>query len=451
VRDRHVRRWGVFAHRVNKVWRRGGQPTTPKGCPSAPPAPMEEIKTVMKRQGATPKGLNRRIGDLELGRVSDPRVERKVKVTLPTLLTALIGAMVTKARSLRAVEQRTAQMACKLGSFFGIDGRIADNTFGKVIPRLRFAQLVRCLHRLIKAEHRRGNLHPTVLSVGAVAIDGKNVATLRWHDLCRVLQLDPNEATAQQVRQLLSARYPEAQLCEPEAGHPYALMRMHTVTLISSKAAVCVHQRPIEGHTNEIGAMPALIDELKATYGRTRLFQLITTDAGNTSLAAATRIVEADWDYFAQIKSIHGDLHAEALRVLQTRRKARAHATVADKQNGLLVTYHAWCFDLTDAGFLDWTHARQLVRVRRTTENPTTGQTTVGDRYYVTNRSPAELSPTRALNLSRAHWRCEDETHWTADAELQEDRRRLAWSRHPHGTLVVSVLRMIALSLPRLS
>jgi hypothetical protein len=30
---------------------------------------------------------------------------------------------------------------------------------------------------------------------------------------------------------------------------------------------------------------------------------------------------------------------------------------------------------------------------------------------------------------------------------MQEDRRRLAWSRHPRGVLVVSVLRMIAMAI----
>ena len=51
------------------------------------------------------------------------------------------------------------------------------------------------------------------------------------------------------------------------------------------------------------------------------------------------------------------------------------------------------------------------------------------------------------MSFSRAHWRCEDETHWTADAELGEDRRRLAWSRHPNGFFVISALRMIALGI----
>ena len=206
---------------------------------------------------------------------------RKVKLPLPTVLTALVCAMVTRARSLRTVEQRTAQMARKLGSWLGVKRRIADNTFGKVLPRLRLSNLVSCLHRLVKAEHRRGNLKPTRLPVGTIAIDGKNVATLRWHDLCRVLQLEQSEATFAQVKALLAERHPEAQLCQPEHGEPYALMRVHTVTLISSSAAVCVHQRPIPGHTNENGAMPDLLKELKDAYGRTLLFELLTTDAGS--------------------------------------------------------------------------------------------------------------------------------------------------------------------------
>ena len=401
----------------------------------------------MDRQGATCNGLEKRVKELRFNTVADPRVAAKVKLPLPALLTALVVAMVTRARSLRMVEQRTAQIACKLGRWMGLAGRIADNTFGKVLGRLRLADLVACLHRLVKAEHRRGNLKPTHLPISAVAIDGKNVATLHWHDLCRVLELDPAEATFAQVKALLAKRYPQAQLCESEHVEPYALMRVHTVTLISSEAALCVHQRPIPGHTNENGAMPDLIEELKAAYGRTSLFELLTTDAGNTSLKAATRIVGAGWDYFAQIKSVHGELHAEAVRVLARRRKARAHASYGDTQNGKTVTYHVWCYDLSEHGWLGWTHARQLVRVQRTAENLNTGETSVGNRYYVASLSPDALSPTDAMKISRGHWRCENETHWTADAELQEDRRRLSWSRHPNGVLVVALLRMMALAI----
>jgi hypothetical protein len=401
----------------------------------------------MQRQAATAKGLERRVRDLDFARVTDPRVARKVKLPLRALLTALVTAMVTKARSLRAVEQRTAQLVRKLGSWLGIVTRVADNTFTAILPRLCFAELVACLQRLVKAEHRRGNLQPTRLTAGAIAIDGKNNATVHWHDLCRVLDLDAASATPAQVKTKLAKAYPAAQFCEPAEGRPYALVRVHTVTLISADAAPCIHLRPIEGATNELGAMPALLRELARDYKRTGLFGLVTSDAGNTACGIQGQIIRTGWQYCAQIKSEHGDLYKEAERVLGPRRRARAAASYSDCENGQQVTYHLWCYDLEGAGWLDWTHARQLLRVERIAEASATAERTVGNRYYVASLVPGDFGPKAALSTTRAHWRCELETHWTADAELAEDRRRLAWSRHPDGVLAVMAIRMMALAI----
>ncbi len=85
----------------------------------------------MQRQGASQKGLERRLRDLHLEKVGDPRVASKVTYPLRTLLTALVAAMTTYAGSLRKVEERTGQMAKRLGKWMGLDGRIADNTFGR--------------------------------------------------------------------------------------------------------------------------------------------------------------------------------------------------------------------------------------------------------------------------------------------------------------------------------
>jgi hypothetical protein len=212
----------------------------------------------MKGQTTKTKGLTRRLGDLRLERVPDPRQDAKVKWSLPTLLSALVVGVVTTARSLHVVEQRTAQIPRKHPKWQGLVGRIADNTFGRVLQRLRVTALVWCLHRMVKAEQRRKNLKRTRLHRHTVAVDGKHVATLRWHDLCRLL--GPGRATAdpEDVRQLLAQRYPEAQLHVPDEGEPYALMRWHTATLVSSEAAVCLHVRPILGDTNEVASMPEL-------------------------------------------------------------------------------------------------------------------------------------------------------------------------------------------------
>ncbi len=401
----------------------------------------------MQRQAATPRGLERRVRDFRFKKVSDPRVARKVTYPLPAVLTAFIAGLVTNARSLRQVEQRTGQMVKKHGRWLGLDHRIADNTFGKVLPRLSLPDLVGALHNEIKAEHRRGNLLPTVLPVGTVAIDGKNVATLRWHDLCRVLGLEQNTAQPDEVKALLATRFPLVQFVVPSQGLPYALARVHTVTLISADAAACIHQRPTLGHTNEIGSMPELLDELHGAYGRSSLVTMVTTDAGNTSLEVANLMIKHHWDYCLQIKSGHGDLYAEAENALGSRTEPDADFTDVDQQNGKIVTYHLWQHDLSDHGWLDWTHARQLVRVQRMAEDPNTGEVFVGNRFYVCNKTPTELRPKACLKISRAHWRCENETHWTADAEIREDKRQLAWSRHPHGVFVVSVLRRMAVNI----
>ncbi len=121
--------------------------------------------------------------------------------------------------------------------------------------------------------------------------------------------------------------------------------------------------------------------------------------------------------------------------------------TGSDSQNGKVVTYRVWQYDLSEEGWLDWTHARQLVRVQRTALDPITGEEKVGNRYYVSNRTTVQLRPKGCGELSRGHWRCENETHWTSDVELFEDRRRLCWSRHPRGVLVAAALRAMALTI----
>ena len=123
------------------------------------------------------KGAGRRIRDAKFKRVHDPRQAAKVIHPLHVVLCALVGAMITRARSLRRVEERTGQIVKKHGSFLGIKRRIADNTLGRIVPRLKPAQICAALHRQVKAEYRRGNLKPDRLPIATAAIDGKNIAT----------------------------------------------------------------------------------------------------------------------------------------------------------------------------------------------------------------------------------------------------------------------------------
>lgn len=403
----------------------------------------------MERQAATNRGLARRVHDLRLENVADPRENKCVDHPLAVVLTAVISTMASDGPGLRGAETRTDQIATNHEhGWQGIVQRIADNTFGAVLRRLDASDLAACLHRMTKAEHRRGNLDPVVLPVGTASIDGKNTATLRWHDLCRLAGVDKQQASVEAIKELFLRHFPEVQICVPRDGDPYGLIRSHTVTLVSSRAAYGLHIRNIPGTTNEIGALPETLRELHDAYGRTAIIQMVTTDAGNTSLSTATKIAtDYKWDYFSQIKSEHGSIYTEATRALGSLSQDAAETTCTERREGKDVTYRVWCHDLALHGWLDWSHARQLVRVQRTTVDPKTGETTVGDRYYVSSRSVADLSAGQCLLLSRKHWRCENETHWPNDAIFHEDIRRLRWSRHPLGIMAAAVLRMICTSI----
>ena len=99
----------------------------------------------MGRQAATSKGLLRRLGDLQFNTVEDRRVAGKVAHSMELILRVLVFGIVTATRSVRDVENRTLQVAAKSGAELGITSKIADNTFGKVLPRVEHSDLTACL------------------------------------------------------------------------------------------------------------------------------------------------------------------------------------------------------------------------------------------------------------------------------------------------------------------
>ena len=84
----------------------------------------------MQRQGATSNGLRRRLRDLALALVGEPRVAAKVDYSLELMLTALVVGMVTSSRSLRDVERRTGQIAQNPEAGLGITTKIAAKRSG---------------------------------------------------------------------------------------------------------------------------------------------------------------------------------------------------------------------------------------------------------------------------------------------------------------------------------
>jgi predicted transposase YbfD/YdcC len=371
------------------------------------------------RQPATKVGVLRRLRDAGLERLTDHRSRRGRRYAHQALVFALALGCVAALRSLREVEALTAGLQGSVRRQTKIRRRISDTKLRDELVTLEPFEVREALHRQVKAEHRRGNLAPTRLPFGVVAIDGKCLGKMDSWD------------------------HPDVQRVRPNEQPPYGLARVHRAHLVSSKATVCVDQRPIPGKTNENGAVCAFTKELVESYKRTDLFEVITADAGNSSLAHADLIDGHNLGYMLAIKEPNGDIYAEAVRLLGGQLAEQAERTETRPEKGERVTHRVW--RTTIHGYLRWTHARQLVRVERTVEKKD-GTAEVGNRFFVSNLPTGRLKGKGWLVLVRMHWRCENEGHWNADVIWKEDARRTPWIRVPRAVYAVSMLRMLGLN-----
>lgn len=358
--------------------------------------------------------------------VRDPRDKRGRRWTAQALLqTAVVGLMLL-AKSLRAVERISKDLA-DAGRIKGLVRRVADSTLGDFLCRLSPTDLRHHLHRQILTEHRRKALEPTVLPIRAIAIDGKTTATLDF------------EANK------------NCQKHSPQNQPPHWLHRVVNATLISSAAAVCIDQIPIPAKTNDMGIFPRFWKRLVGIYARANLFDLVTADSGFCSEKNARLIDAAHKAYWISLKDNQPELKGEAERVLLAKAKSqRPEAQSAWERD----SSRGWiCRQLWRTGEMKgwgkWSHLRQVALLRvLVREADGTAERVLEDRYYVTNLVRGRLDGAQLIALSRAHWRIENNLHGALDIQWEEDHGR--WVQRGNGLAVSSLLRVIAYNLTSL-
>jgi len=426
-----------------------------------------------QRQAVTHKGLKRRLEDGKFEEVMDGRATRGTRVDLATILKLSVMGMTSGGKSLRDLESMSEAIAAKGGcEEVTLEERISDNAFSSAVMMASPTDMRDVLTRMVLAEYERRRLLPTVLPWYSVAIDGKYPSTLQRHDLVRLTQNIRKAATLKNVAErgpdaerteeeerwiakewepsekeievCFEIHFPMVKLVLEPGGVTWArgLICLLRSTMISSDAAVCVAQSPVPGKTNEAGHIIAALTELYDAYGDTEMLKLVTFDAGVTSTKSTQFVHDKGSYYFGTIKTNHGEKYREAKRLLG---HARCVAYEQEEsREGNKVLYE--CYVVSMAGGYDgWDHLEQFVRVHRTVSSKKTGETvSEGNRYFVTSIPFGELTAKQLLFISRCHWRCEEEGHWTSDACLQEDSRRPVFSRYPQAMISWAFLRMMA-------
>ena len=216
---------------------------------------------------------------------------------------------------------------------------------------------------------------------------------------------------------------------------------LHLVSAWATEANLTLGQVAVEGKSNEITAIPALLEMLDLRGA------LVSIDAIGCQKAIAKKIVARGGDYLLAVKGnqehLLEDVQATMERALGgelAAGKVLQHSTTEQRhgrhENRIYVVVH----DVQ--GIRDrqaWPKLKALAMC--CTERTIKGQTTTDVRYYIGSRRMGVRRYAKAL---RGHWRLENNLHWQLDVSLSEDASRI---QQRHAATNVALLRKMALSL----
>ncbi len=304
-------------------------------------------------------------------------------------------------RSFRGVERLTDDLSgCR--KRFGIPRRVPDSTLANPYARLDDEPGLRAvLIEDIQRALRRKALEPTELPIHAVAIDGKTI----W---CGRHEVDD----------------PACQAMPQESQAYFRLHTLHAV-LVSVTTQPCIDQFLVPKETNEMGALPQFIANLVAAYG-TSFIEVVTMDAGMTSAENARVLTANGMRYAMALKGTQPALLTETERLCGWgSHKQVGHvcdaATPWERYRGNRGRRESFRSKEIQ-GWPGWSSARQVWRVKQTTEKPN-GDVEVENRYFVTSLPWERLTGQQILRLVRLHWGVENGCPWTMDMVLGKDTR----------------------------
>jgi len=219
---------------------------------------------------------------------------------------------------------------------------------------------------------------------------------------------------------------------------------LHLVSAWASANGVLLGQRKVDKKSNEITAIPALLEQLYVAGC------IVTIDAMGCQTAIAQTIIERQADYVLALKGNQGHLYEDVQEWFAWAKQSNfaqmscSTAQTVNKGHGRLEIRR--CYALSDPRAFEvirhhdgWAGLQSIVMVER--ERHDDGQIQHQTAYFISSL-PADAK--LLLHAVRAHWSVENTFHWTLDVTFREDDARL---RTGDSAENFAVLRHIAFNL----
>jgi len=222
---------------------------------------------------------------------------------------------------------------------------------------------------------------------------------------------------------------------------------LHLVSAWAARQRIVLGQQATEEKSNEITAIPNLLDELAET-GQLE-GALVTIDAMGCQVAIADKIVAHEADYLLALKGNQPTLETDVEDYFRTAPATElVTKTTVEKGHGRIETRIYSASDKVDwitsdrsyPGEPGFSNIKTVLKVHSRTELADRGS--FDTRFYI---SSAPLDIERLANAARGHWGVES-MHWLLDVAFKDDLSRY---RAGHGAKNMAVVRRFALNLVR--
>lgn len=221
--------------------------------------------------------------------------------------------------------------------------------------------------------------------------------------------------------------------------HDGAKKALHLVSAFASESRMVLGQVKTEEKSNEIRAIPELLDLLHLEKG------IVSIDAMGCQRKIAQKIRSKEADYIFSLKGNQSALHEDIRLFFEDDRLTKGlerHQSV-DGGHGRIET--RICTTTADIEWLkerhDWEGLQSIARIESITERE--GKPCRQVRYFISSLDP---NAEKILSAVPSHWAVENSLHWVLDVSFNDDQSRIRSGNAPEN---MAIMKHVSLNLIR--